>query len=365
MNENKDIIETKSGKTECQKSKNKSESQYKSKSKKRRCFICRKKKSLSSYEKLENSDVLRDKIKSYGNYIHEMKLKKDGKKKALIAFTLFIPVSIFIILLYVYSINSSIEKHNGVGKKQIEIIESFISENRYSFTDIDGNTIEYIIDTDGVIYLADKRVDEIVKINFNTHEDISEDFHGIFVWFILLTIAICGVIIFFFEYFLFESLVPYQERLINYQEEAELEELKANASEPAYINKQFIQHQRELKRYYDHNLEHSRSLLILGGLLIVFGVVIVITTFVVSVNYEAGIVPIVLGSISGLVVDFIGYIFVRMYSRNLDASIKYHEKLTVSNNLLLSNVATSRIEDKECRDKSYANIALEIAKIKV
>lgn len=56
------------------------------------------------------------------------------------------------------------------------------------------------------------------------------------------------------------------------------------------------------------------------------------------------------GSLSGIVVDFIGAVFIKMYTKNIEASVKFHAKFAESNNLLLCFNQKPLLDvEKECQ----------------
>ena len=67
-----------------------------------------------------------------------------------------------------------------------------------------------------------------------------------------------------------------------------------------------------------------------------------------------------MGNVSGVVVDFIGAIFIKMYTKNLKAAVKFHAKFAESNNLLLANSIANKIENADLREKTLASISKEI-----
>ena len=164
--------------------------------------------------------------------------------------------------------------------------------------------------------------------------------------------------------FLSESVKPYKELLLSYEEELELQEFYIDTNKKHYIDdKRFQQHQRELKRYYDMNLEQSKLLFYLGVTIIILGTIIVLTTIFLLYYNSVSIIPVISGCVSGIFTDFIGFLFINMYSKNIKASIKYHKKLVKSNNLLLSSAIIGRIDNKDKKDDAYSRIAHEIPRV--
>ena len=63
---------------------------------------------------------------------------------------------------------------------------------------------------------------------------------------------------------------------------------------------------------------------------------------------------------SGIIVDFIGTLFIKMYIKNIDATVKFHAKIAESNNLLLANSIANKIEDTQIRENTLSEISKSI-----
>nr|WP_314466301.1 hypothetical protein [uncultured Clostridium sp.] len=63
------------------------------------------------------------------------------------------------------------------------------------------------------------------------------------------------------------------------------------------------------------------------------------------------------GTVSGILIDFIGAIFIVMYTKNLEASIEFHSKLANSNKLLLANSIATKITNEQLRETTLSEIA--------
>ena len=66
------------------------------------------------------------------------------------------------------------------------------------------------------------------------------------------------------------------------------------------------------------------------------------------------------GSVSGILVDFIGAVFIKMYTKNTEAAVEFHAKFAESNNFLLANSIASKIEDEKTREDTLAEISKNI-----
>lgn len=124
--------------------------------------------------------------------------------------------------------------------------------------------------------------------------------------------------------------------------------------------KMFRMNQKELMRYYDMNLTQTKFLSGLGIMMIIFGILIVIASLYLYMSLNADTVLLSVGSLSGIVVDFIGAIFIKMYNKNIEAAVEFHAKLAESNSLLLANSIANSIEDDEVREDTLSEISKSI-----
>jgi hypothetical protein len=113
-------------------------------------------------------------------------------------------------------------------------------------------------------------------------------------------------------------------------------------------------------RYYDMNLAQTKFLSGLGIMMIIFGILIVMATLYMYMSLETDKVLLFVGSLSGIVVDFIGAIFIMMYTKNIEAAVRFHAKFAESNNLLLANSIANKIEDDNIREETLSEISKNI-----
>lgn len=121
--------------------------------------------------------------------------------------------------------------------------------------------------------------------------------------------------------------------------------------------KMFRMNQKELMRYYDMNLAQTKFLSGLGIMMIVVGVLIVMASLYMYISLGTDKMLLSVGSLSGIVVDFIGAIFIKMYTKNIEAAVKFHAKFAESNNLLLANSIAHKIDDNILRETTLSEIA--------
>ncbi|MCL2531137.1 MAG: hypothetical protein FWE40_03140 [Oscillospiraceae bacterium] len=145
-----------------------------------------------------------------------------------------------------------------------------------------------------------------------------------------------------------------QERRLRLEEELELAEWTGGDME-LRAEKLFNNHRRELKRYYDINLGHYRAMFPIGVIAIVVGTIIIAVSLFVLRDGDA--TPMIVGTISGVLVNFVGAVLIRMYTETVKSSIAFHRQLSKSNQAFFANMLTYKIEDKNLRDQTFAELA--------
>ena len=154
------------------------------------------------------------------------------------------------------------------------------------------------------------------------------------------------------------------KKLEKLEEEARREEKEFSEIDPEKralrAEKMFRMNQKELMRYYDMNLAQTKFLSGLGIMMITFGLLIVGVALYMYTSFETDKFLLIIGSLSGIVVDFIGAIFIKMYNKNIEAAVKFHAKFADSNNLLLANSIANKIEDNQLRENTLAEISKNI-----
>ena len=108
------------------------------------------------------------------------------------------------------------------------------------------------------------------------------------------------------------------------------------------------------------NLAQTKFLSVLGIVMILFGIVIVGMSFGGYVYLKEDRVVLVVGHVCGIIVDFVGAIFIKMYTKNIEASVSFHAKFAESNHLLLANSIANKIENEELRETTLSEIAKDI-----
>lgn len=91
--------------------------------------------------------------------------------------------------------------------------------------------------------------------------------------------------------------------------------------------KMFRMNQKELMRYYDMNLAQTKFLSGLGIMMIIFGILIVLASLYMYLSLDSDMVLLFVGSVSGIVVDFIGAILLRCILKTLKRQLNFTQNL--------------------------------------
>lgn len=169
---------------------------------------------------------------------------------------------------------------------------------------------------------------------------------------LLIILGIFGFIILIFmkDY----RIVIKEERILEIDDEIELLEISENQYEKR-AEIQFKKHQKEIKRYYDINLGHLKLLFPIGVGIIISGIVIIVSSIIIF--NEKNVIQIVVGTISGILTNFVGTIFIKMYIETMKASLRFHNKLIDSNNNLFANVLITKIKNQDLQDSTLSEVA--------
>jgi Ca2+/Na+ antiporter len=123
-------------------------------------------------------------------------------------------------------------------------------------------------------------------------------------------------------------------------------------------------HQAQLRRYYDLNLSQNVWLFAVGVLCILLGTAVIAVTFYWVTNMTAGvqekIIVASLGGVGAVLTNFIAVIYLKMHSTASESLNVFHTKLVESQELLLSNLLASRIDDNQKRWDTLSAISRSI-----
>jgi len=177
-----------------------------------------------------------------------------------------------------------------------------------------------------------------------------------------------------FSFLILLSFAPYigiarsrlrriEEEIQNLDFEIDLQQYEVSVAERR-AEKILRIHQTQLRRYYDLNLSQNVWLFAVGVVCIVLGAAVVALTFYWVTNMTNGvqekIIVASLGGIGAILTNFIGAIYLKMHSTASESLNVFHSKLVESQELLLSNLLASRIEDDSKRWDTLSAIATSI-----
>jgi MFS family permease len=111
---------------------------------------------------------------------------------------------------------------------------------------------------------------------------------------------------------------------------------------------QLMYHQVILMRYYDQNLNQNEMLFNYGVGFVSFGLLLIIITLILlmqnpQLESQERILTIIFGGTSGIGSSFVGAIFINMFRKTTEVTIKFHEKFVETNNLYFSSYLASKI----------------------
>ena len=116
----------------------------------------------------------------------------------------------------------------------------------------------------------------------------------------------------------------------------------------------FRMNQKELMRYYDMNLTQTKFLSALGIMMVIFGMLIVAASLYMYMSLNADKVLLCVGRWSGVIADFVGAVFIKMYTKKIEAAVWFHAKFAESNNLLMANLIANKIENEKLRETTLS-----------
>ena len=90
-------------------------------------------------------------------------------------------------------------------------------------------------------------------------------------------------------------------------------------------------------------------------------IIIFLTIIMFAVSPVKYNIAVLTGAISGILVDFIGALFIRMYTETIKASMQLQNKLVHNNDNLLANLLAEDIDDINLRNQTLAEIAKTIS----
>lgn len=129
----------------------------------------------------------------------------------------------------------------------------------------------------------------------------------------------------------------------------------------------FKSHEIDLRKYYNQSLKQSNLIFLVGIFCIIVGfafIAIIIYIVYYSTNskpFEEKLLIGILGALSGVLTNFIGIIYLKMFSETLTSFTIFHNKLVSTNHLHFANFLISKIHEQTIRDETIKSICEKIS----
>jgi hypothetical protein len=148
------------------------------------------------------------------------------------------------------------------------------------------------------------------------------------------------------------------------QTEDELDLLRSSeASLEQKAQKLFKLHQLELKKYYDQTLKQSKWIFLVGifCLLLGFGAIGGSLWLVHQAGQNDKTIVAILGGIGGILSNFIAVVYLKMHSETIKSLTEFHNRLVLTHYLHFGNFLLAKIDNQNLRDKSLAQVAINLS----
>jgi hypothetical protein len=129
----------------------------------------------------------------------------------------------------------------------------------------------------------------------------------------------------------------------------------------------FKSHDIGLRKYYDQALSQTKVIFLIGIFCVFVGFAFIGTSFYIIYEKGAGskidekILIAVLGTISGILTNFVAVIYMKIYSKTAESFTSFHIKLVSSNHLHFANFLLSKIKDESVLNETLKDISNKIA----
>jgi hypothetical protein len=139
-----------------------------------------------------------------------------------------------------------------------------------------------------------------------------------------------------------------------------------DGSEERRAQKLFQLHSIQLKQYYDQALKQGSYIFWVGLVCIFLGFGIIAATFWLlqrepSVGSSEQIIIGALGSVGGVLANFIALIYLRMHSETVQSTTKFHNRLVLTHHLHFGNFLVAKITNQGLRESTLGSIASALA----
>ncbi len=173
--------------------------------------------------------------------------------------------------------------------------------------------------------------------------------------------ALLGVVFFLYT-------IPWGRR----QQELELFEIDQeldllgfyNATDELRAERLFKLHQAELSKYYEIARSQSVQIFYVGVIFMIAGILIIGTALLlIAVGLQTSqlsdkLVVASLGAVGSLLSNFVGAIYIRMYSGTVTSLASFHSRLVGTHHLHYGSFLAAKITDRSLREQTLSRMAI-------
>jgi hypothetical protein len=153
--------------------------------------------------------------------------------------------------------------------------------------------------------------------------------------------------------------------LLALESDLEIEEAK-NLPETDRAEKLLKNHRYELQRYAAQTLQQNRWIFAVGLLCLGAGFTAIVVTFYLirssgGANFQEKVLIAAIGAVGSILANFVGAVYLRMFSEITKAATGVHGKLVAAHNLYFADLLCSRITEPKIRQETYAAMAKSLS----
>jgi len=131
----------------------------------------------------------------------------------------------------------------------------------------------------------------------------------------------------------------------------------------------FKNHEIDLRKYYRQTLKHGNVIFLAGLICILLGFVIIGATYYI-VWYSDKItgtpektIASAFGLISGIMINFVAAIYIKMFSQTASSLTAFHQKLVTTHHLHFANYLSTKISEPDKRDEVISSVVINLSNI--
>jgi hypothetical protein len=144
----------------------------------------------------------------------------------------------------------------------------------------------------------------------------------------------------------------------------ELDLLRIDHDHPERRAQKMLQvNQLDLRRYYDQTLRQGRSVFYLGVMCLLLGFAAVGAALLVIGHQDdttEKIVVAALGAVSAVLANFIGVVYLKMFSDITTSVRAFHDRLVATHDLYFASFLAAKVSNKDNRETVIGQMALEL-----